>query len=149
MPKKEWGPGAWRSEPDRVEFEAHGFPALIVRQMKSGHLCGYVGVPPGHPWHGKGWSDGLDIDVHGGITYARKCEGDVCHIPKPGEPEDIWWLGFDCAHANDFRPADEAYMASLGIDAHAFGLGEYETYKDIAYVRSEIESLALQAKGAK
>jgi hypothetical protein len=109
--KSKWGPGPWQDEPDRVLFEAHGFPCLIVRVPHSGHLCGYVAVPPGHPWHGKGYDDvrtkdGEWPDAHGGLTYAGACSGTICHVPKPGEPDDVWWLGFDHAHCGDSSPFD-------------------------------------------
>jgi hypothetical protein len=42
----------WDNEPDRVEFESLGLPCLIVRNP-FGALCGYVGVPEGHPWYYK------------------------------------------------------------------------------------------------
>lgn len=99
-----WGPGAWDAEPDRDEWhdEATGLPCLVVRN-KLGALCGYVGAPPGHPWHRlPGSSDALeDVDVHGGVTFANSCHPPICHTPAPGEPDDVWWIGFDCAHCGD------------------------------------------------
>ena len=132
--KSKWGPGPWQSEPDRWEGEHEGFPLLITRVEHSGHLCGYVAVPPGHPWHGKSYDD-VNAEVHGGITYAEACSGDVCHVPKPGEPDDVWWLGFDHAHSGDFCPA-------MG---HLF---RGESYRSIAYVQDGCRSLAEQAKAA-
>ena len=148
-----WPPGPWDQEPDRVEFKtAAGFPGLIVRH-EIGHWCGYVAVPPGHPCHGHGYmseyekgADGWDdydrpihnpvdsLSVHGGITYAEKCAGDVCHVPEPGEPDDVFWLGFDCAHAWDLSPRDWEHGRNWP-DHH---------YRDAAYVRAECESLAEQ-----
>lgn len=131
--------GQWDNEPDRAEWKtAAGLPALIIRN-RMGALCGYVAVLPGHPAHGKGYSeiDG-DIDVHGGLTYAEGCSGNICHVPAPGEPDDVWWLGFDCGHAFDYTPA---------LDTQKLGPGDYrrdETYRDIAYVKAECESLARQ-----
>ncbi len=135
--KSAWGPGPWQDEPDRVEFEHLGFPCLIIRQAHSGGLCGYVAVPPGHPWHGVDFagcaSDVEHPDVHGGVTYSRKC----CHVPKPGEPDDVWWLGFDHAHCDDLSPRDANDPDSR--------TRHFETYRDIAYVRQGVESLARQA----
>jgi hypothetical protein len=53
-PREQWGEGPWQSEPDLVEWRdaATGYPCLIVRGSM-GALCGYVGLPPGHPLHGK------------------------------------------------------------------------------------------------
>jgi hypothetical protein len=139
IPKSEWGEGPWQSEPDRVEWRSpHGYPLLMVRGPH-GNWCGYVGLPPGHPWHGKGTGD-VDADVHGGLTYADACQGEVCHMPAPGEPDGVWWLGFDCAHAFDVMPAMTALLKTIG---HGHDLGG--TYRDLDYVKAECESLAAQA----
>lgn len=107
-----WPKGPWDDEPDRVEWRSHGYPALIVRSETSGSLCGYVGVQPGHPAHGK-HRDEVDVTTHGGLTYSDACRGDICHVPAPGEPDDVWWLGFDTAHAGDYAPAIEASVGAL------------------------------------
>ncbi len=136
---EKFGLGPWVEEPDRVEWQHGGFACLMVRQPVPGHWCGYVGVEPGHPWHGKDW-DHIDARVHGGITYARECEGDVCHVPEPGKPEHLWWIGFDCAHCDDLRPGD----ARLGYSLLTRGA----TYKTRAYVQLETRTLAEQARAA-
>lgn len=149
--KRAWGLGPWATEPDRVEFESEGFPCLIVRHEASGHLCGYVAVPPGHPWHGKtesySWDDdgnaidgGLDVRVHGGVSYAAFCDGNVCHVPKPGEPDDVWWIGFDMGHCDDLSPLMHSQKWFANIPT--------VVYRTIQYVRAECESVARQAKAA-
>lgn len=150
--KSTWGPGPWQSEPDRVEFEHAGFPCLIVRHESAGHLCGYVAVPPGHLWHGfdfSGWSDGKrpepEPEAHGGITYANACHGRVCHVPKPGEPDDVWWLGFDAAHAGDLSPGDGWSTRHIGTATGWVGVNDYRT---VEYMRRQCEQLAEQAKAA-
>jgi len=127
-------------EGDNVETVATGvvlaYPFAILR-MGMGHLCGYVGITEAHPLHGCTYStrkpefskliDGVKvadwpgalpyipifcqlegedysldvcIPVHGGITYGSK-----------GNDNDLWWLGFDCAHAEDRDdPKDESYV---------------------------------------
>lgn len=146
--KSDWGSGPWQQEPDEERFEHEGFPCLIIRTLM-GHLCGYVAVPPSHPWHGKGWSD-VPVDVHGGITYAAKCDGGaICHVPKPGESDDVWWLGFDHAHLGDFSPGTDATLKKSGIfGGFGGGYGHDNSYKTIGYVRRGCESLAEQAKAA-
>ena len=140
--KSEWQRGEWDSEPDRIEWRAEGTPrlaCLIVRSPSSGALCGYVGVPPGHPWHGKGYNVGIDAEAHGGLTYAASCDegGHICHVPLPGESPDVWWLGFDCSHSYDVSPA---YSKIPGFSITPSSLGE--SYKTVAYVRREVERLA-------
>lgn len=53
---------------------AGDMPCAIVKHENGGHLCGYIGVPPSHPWYGRDEGMGSNqlphIDVHGGITYA-------------------------------------------------------------------------------
>src|SRR5688572_11836767 len=106
-----WGPGPWKKEPHRKEFKAHGFDCMIIR-APLGNLCGYVGLPPGHPCYGLSYDEVHhrfpDLDVHGSITYSEKCQGWICHKPGPGSPDHLYWLGFDCAHWNDFAPYESS-----------------------------------------
>ena len=164
--KSGWGAGPWQDEPDKEQWPdpATGFACLLKRNP-SGALCGYVGVPQGHPWHGSGYSPGYDdelnerelppalkllhnVSVHGGLTYADACqEGDdgetICHVAAPGEPEPLWWFGFDCAHAWDLSPA-RAYREMLG----GFMTSRDETYRTADYVKAECASLAASAAAA-
>lgn len=112
--REDWGKGPWLNEPDRVEWRMPELPGLVCLAARgpSGSWCGYVAVPPGHPLHGKGYED-VSCSVHGGLTFADRCQpgGLICHVPAPGEPDDVWWLGFDCAHGGDYSPALKASMA--------------------------------------
>jgi hypothetical protein len=154
--------GPWSEEPNKVQWvdEATGFDALIVRNMM-GALCGYVGVPPTHPLYGKDYDDQVleNVDVHGGLTYANPCMKDdpdgVCHVPEPGRPDDVWWFGFDCAHAWDVVPTmhgrgaleDSLFRVGNTLEAATTGHGMYDlTYRDIGYVKAECTSLAKQIK---
>ena len=142
--KSDWGPGPWQDEPDKKQWrdEATRLPCLIVRNH-SGALCGYVGVPKEHPLHGKGY-DAPEVDCHGGLTFANGCvHGDnpargVCHIPGAGEPDDVWWFGFDCAHAWDVWPAFEARNRGR------FSPDPDDVYRDFDYVTRQVTSLAAQ-----
>src|SRR5690606_18441494 len=152
-----WGDGPWQDEPDKKQWqdEATGLPCLAVRDP-GGHWCGYVGVAPDHPWHGKDYDSCGMLEAHGGITFASGCadqsEGrwrqmrglaeeyrreartyprgaaaqwltewlpvlndypawrehvaatSVCHVADAGEPDHVWWFGFDCAHCDDLSP---------------------------------------------
>jgi hypothetical protein len=132
MKNERWGIGPWDNEPDRVEWRtAAGYPALARRNSHFGFWCGYVAVPPGHPWHGQ---EDIPAEVHGGITYTHQCAGDICHVPGPGEPDDVWWVGFDCGHASDLHPAGPLTFLSR------------EVYRDLEYVKAQAEALAAQAK---
>lgn len=134
--KTGWGDGPWMNEPDRVDFHHAGFACLLLRNKRSGNWCGYVGVPSDHPDYGQD----VDYDVHGGITYANKCDGErICHVAAPEEADDLWWLGFDCHHSWDFAPGHEAITRSLGLQSD-----DGDVYRDVAYTRNQTEHLAEQ-----
>ena len=42
-----------------------------VRRSGESRLCGYVFVPPGHPWHGRPCEEILKTGAPGGVTYAQ------------------------------------------------------------------------------
>jgi len=160
--KSTWGAGPWTDEPDREEWRTEaGLPGLIVRGP-SGALCGYVAVTEGHPCFGRDYTttyetgaDGEpdyakphpnpvdELRVHGGITYGEACRGRICHVPQPGEPDNVWWLGFDCMHAGDIGPASDSRLPPELRSTLSLG----GTYKDLWYVRREVERLAAQLAG--
>lgn len=166
--KSDWERGPWDDEPDKVQWkdEKTGLDCLIVRAPATGALCGYVGVPAGHPWHGLDYytsrydDDGNevelspaeaslnDVEVHGGLTFAGHCRHSpdpgkgICHVPDEGEPDDLYWLGFDCAHAFDLAPAIVATLRKVG---HDLGWHQDDQYRDLAYVKAEVTALAKQA----
>lgn len=151
--KSKWGDGPWQNEPDKVQWQDNetGYPCLIVRGTV-GALCGYVGVGENHPAYGKDYND-VDVAVHGGLTYAARCQEqgeqdtNICHIPEIDEPDNIWWLGFDCAHSGDYCPAYHAYFDD-DIDriGAPTGWGTVVEYRDTIYVASICHSLAVQLK---
>lgn len=162
--KSTWGPGPWQEEPDKVQWqdEPTGLACLAVRHPQYGHWCGYVGVPESHPAFGLGYEEvehiaptqpednWLGFDVHGGLTFADLCQDDpdakehgICHIPAPGEPDRVWWLGFDASHAWDRSPGREALYRSLGIPAFR-GLHSTDEYRTLEYVQAECTKLARQ-----
>jgi hypothetical protein len=152
VPKSEWGPGDWQNEPDRVDFVHAGLACLLLRHFNHGYWCGYVGIPPEHPLYGKLWTETpeiRDLDVHMGVNYSAACEGEICHTPAPGMPHQVWWLGADFGHAFDRAPGSDANFRELlrcraGDDSIIEQRHEWETYRNVAYVRHEIEKLARQ-----
>lgn len=156
--KAGWGDGPWTTEPDKQHWvDPETDYDCLIHRGPMGALCGYVGVTEGHPAFGldyeavhglfpspEGWSA---LDVHGGLTYADLCqEGDdpatgICHVPLPGRPHKVWWLGFDCAHYMDYAPAYEARKRAKGYAT----IGDPQ-YRDIAYVEREVASLARQLR---
>lgn len=167
--KASWARGEWDGEPDKMQWqdEATGLPCLIVRNQ-SGALCGYVGVTQEHPAFGVQY-DSVSIpgkeygpDVHCGLTFSDFCADatdhskGICHLPAPGEPDRVWWLGFDCAHCDDYSPGSEAryreitsasewrqHERVLGL-GRPTGSGSYIGYRNVEYVKRECASLASQ-----
>lgn len=159
--KTDWGDGPWQGEADKYQFPdpATGLPCLIVRNG-GGALCGYVGVSKGHPWFEKdysevecGWpSDEDAVLVHGGLTYSNHCQPEaeegqgICHLVEPGEDDNVWWLGFDCAHLDDVVPVYDKWRKAILLQVEDFGRGNWGTYRDVAYLKAEIARLAKRAR---
>lgn len=156
MHKDEWGDGPWLTEPDKIQWTTNvGLPALIVRNF-AGALCGYVGVGTDHPWHGVD-APPEQISVHGGLTFTGRdpvltgagvsfldtINSGAPNTDEPDDSGDYWWFGFDTAHYGDLAPKMEAELApiriSLGYDPEP-----RDTYRDVNYVRAEVERLAEQ-----
>lgn len=153
--KSDWGDGPWQDEADKVQWrdDATGFPCLIVRGPL-GALCGYVGVSQGHPWYGLNYSD-IDVRVHGGATFSAFCRDHdddgkgICHVVDDGEDSRPWWVGFDCCHHRDFSPRYYADMRRIdGNTARLYKQQAWEIYRDMQYVKREVEGMAKQAKDA-
>lgn len=148
--RTDWPSGPWDGEPDRWEGRHAGFPVLAVRNW-NGAWCGYVGVPPGHPWRGSD-KDELDVDVHGGLTYASPCQvnGPICHVPAAGEPDDVLWLGFDCMHAGDLAPGQLAgVQGEIRREVRAkYKIVDRDVYRPLAFVQEQARALADQAAAA-
>ncbi len=130
--RKGWEAGPWDNEPDQVMWVAKDpphFRCMVWRHDANGQLNGYVAVPKDHPAWGRDYGE-IDVDVHGGLTFAGR------------GIDDSWVFGFDTSHGFDVCPGMEATMRSIGIGSPMrFGGGEY---RQLAYVRGEVESLARQ-----
>lgn len=143
-----WPKGVWDNEPDKVQWQDQetGLPCLAVRHRVTGNWCGYVGVPPEHPWHGRDYSDIHEpLEVHGGLTFSDACSGGpedtaICHVPGEGEPDHAWWFGFDCGHCYDLSPGMEAYHREIGL----IDFGVQKKYRTLEYVKNQCHQLALQ-----
>jgi len=155
--KSEWGPGPWQDEPDKINWTDGdtGLPCMIVRGP-SGALCGYVAVTAEHRLHGVEYMDPKfeGLHAHGGITFTDRCQPNddghgICHVPEPGQPDDVWWIGFDCAHGYDVMPALERTMREAGMDSTNLRMEATEywpasIYKTVSYVMNECRDLAAQ-----
>lgn len=138
--KSGWADGPWRKEPDRLQWldEFTGLPCLVLRHLGRGYLRGYVAIPPGHPFHGRGTADLPMFAVHfGEITYSGTgAPGGVGYTIVPGDDPpcwigDAWWIGFHGGHAGDICPRDPA----------TFDGAEYRT---LGYLTANCSGLAIQ-----
>lgn len=140
-------PGPWDDEPDKVQWiDPDSDLDCLALRNRLGVWCGYVGLPPGHPLHGQA-VDEDDFDVHGGVTFRGSlCDEEapeghgICHVPLPGRPADVWWVGFDCGHAFDVMPAFMEYEKGTGHEP----LWPRSVYRDLGYVKGETARLARQ-----
>lgn len=153
--------GPWDSEPDALDWEHAGLKCAI-RRAPLGHLCGYVGIPSGHPLYGVAYHQPHEalkplrdamleqpvpdrLAVHLAILAGAipdPCPDVVFDVHGgltwsddcvPGEkPDGLWWFGFDCAHHGDYTP-------NCGRPPFP-----NESYRDIEYVKAQTEKLAEQ-----
>lgn len=128
----------WLNEPNRMEWRHEGVPCLIVRNQ-FGALCGYASCYPGHPWYRMKYED-VPAAAHGGVNFSDHCSGEICHVPEPGEPDEVWWLGFACMAYKDFVPMLHANQA---LDLGPIGI---RTYRTISFVKQVCELLADQIR---
>jgi hypothetical protein len=93
---------------------------------------------------------GKAIDDYEVFVTQTRMTGLYCEM-EPGEPEDLWFFGFDCGHAWDIQPGMDAMMEELkmprfirdqGLRFTAFGPDTI--YRDLAYVEIQVIALALQ-----
>jgi len=127
-----WPPGEWDDEPDSIVFRYLGLQCGMKRNQV-GTWCGYVAVPKSHPAYVQEYEK-LNVDVHGGLTYADTRF--PVKWPWPTKPPmDVTVFGFDCGHWMDFSPG-------MPLPGHLMKDGE--EYRNVEYVVTEIKSLAFQ-----
>ena len=81
------------------DFEYKGL-RCVVMFTDMGYYNGYVGVSKTHPLYGVSYLDDRtdNLECHGGLTYSTQDEDNDYPVPS-----DLWWFGFDFAHAWDKR----------------------------------------------
>lgn len=77
--------------PDVRRWTHRGLTCMVrAGPSELGFFNGYVAVGPEHPWYRRHY-DKVEVEIHGGLTYAWL------------EP-DGWTFGFDTGHAFDIWP---------------------------------------------
>lgn len=163
MKKKYEVSGVWDNEPDEESGEYKGMKTFIKRGPV-GHLCGYVGIPEGHPWFGKDYNDQvnvpkaimerpIDVDKVGAINLL--CAAGKSDDMKEGFLDIVFAIDVHggLTYASECVPMEKPDgFWWFGFDcAHAGDLVPRSTmarsnciYRDIEFVRQEIKSLADQ-----
>lgn len=126
----------WLSEPDSwLQLDDDGLVRAAARGG-DGAWCGYLGLPLAMALaydHAKG------VRVHGGMTYeGTESPGSlttaVFMALSVSEREmPVFWIGFDCSHFGDLVPEH--------------GWGEGGVYRDLEFVRGEIQRMVDQVRG--
>jgi hypothetical protein len=145
-----WEPGPWDGEPDRTQWQHAGYACLMVRHPRHGNWCGYVGVDETNPAFSKSWKNKDEFpDLESDVNYSDFCDGVICHVPAPGMPERVWWIGFDCGHAWDVHPGMHSHLPAAIRERYREedrsmmkGTVLCPTYKTVAYVRKRVNALA-------
>lgn len=103
-------------------FEYQGFPCLGLFYER-GHRCGYVGIPPEHPFFEKE-DIGQDVEANGGIYFTM-------HHPKFDKVagvENYWWIGWDYDHSwdqKDFEAWHTYFPEEMEIELNAGRASRY------------------------
>lgn len=63
--------------------------------------------------------------------------------PWQTEPEKVWWLGFDCAHAGDISPSYQYRYPRQRVDISGWPADQYRT---LEYVQEQCAGLAAQLR---
>lgn len=78
-------------------------------------------------------------------AYSKKAEAEfICH--KDQANKEVWWFGFDCAHAYDVLPKRKLWRLDPDIPEQEI---PGEEYRDMAYVEAQVASLAKQLAAVK
>jgi len=112
-----------------LETGRHLDYTYYITHSDLGFRCGYVSLPPGHPWTAPG-VDLFDIDVHGDVTF----DDDDPLI------KNNYLVGFDCGHSGD-APDPELVFTSVNLFAGGI-------IRSQEYVRAECFKLIEQAEAA-
>lgn len=114
-------------------FKHNGLLCCVQRMGCGGNLNGYVAVTKEHALFGKSYSDiDMALIAHGGITFSR---AELPGIDKELFGE-LWWFGFDTAHAGDLRPFQTDIDRKYPL--------RNEEYRDFEYVKEQTMHLAEQ-----
>jgi hypothetical protein len=80
----------------------------------------------------KRWAGGWDN--YEAWVDLIKATTTVCCVDSANEIVDVWWFGFDCAHAGDMSPGLAAITRAIPMPEYLY---DPDVYRDFAYVEAE------------
>jgi len=131
---------------DRADY------VCVVNVNPLGFRCGYVGVRPDHPLHGKDYCTFWDLgeryhfNVHGGLTFSSDSNEDYpVKLDRQWSKNHVWWFGFDCGHSGD-APETELMneVAKACHEKYMSTIYEGAVVRSTEYVVNECEELVVQ-----
>ena len=171
MTLKGFNMNAWENEPNEDAFEASGLSCIMKRDHNL-VWTGHVGVPPSHALFRQRRdvlvevpSDAVGLpvdvkrvcmaDVHGIVPPAIKAgnlplsvlvavHGGLWSTGVRAENPELWFFGFQCGHAGDYRPADPSNQQARQNAATTERPYTPDNYRTYDYARKECEGLAAQ-----
>lgn len=109
---------------------ASGLRAVILL-VRGSHHCGYVEVPEHLDKPDYDESPIMEINVHGGVTYAGHLD----------EMDGKYVVGYDCAHYGDLMKCPEELKGTSMEHSFMYSEG---IWRDVDYCTNECELLANQ-----
>jgi len=103
-----------------------------VNQDEIGVFNIFIAMFGGESVDEKGMDLALCVRCHGGITFSDQAYWNQ-------EDTTFWWLGFDCAHCDDYQPK----LFNICPELPKFGV-----YRDEAYVRKVLKMMCADLKVA-
>lgn len=103
----------------------------VILLVRDSHHCGYVEVPEHLGKPGYDESPVMELNVHGGVTYAGE-------LP---EMDGKYVVGYDCAHYGDLMKCPEELKGTSMEHSFMYSEG---IWRDVDYCTNECESLANQ-----
>ena len=99
------------------------------------HPCAYVKIPEGHKFASISGLDymAIDLDVHGGVTFARE----ISSTSRLGTfLSEGYWLGWDYNHCDDYSGTDLLFDFKLQVGGKKWTTEEI--YEDVVKAVNKI-----------
>lgn len=99
-----WPPGPWDQEADNAAWDLPNGLHAVIRRNPMGGWCGYVGVPPSHPWHKHSYND--------------KAKPDKALLNRRVDVNELSVISLFCASMSDDKPDRTGLRMDLAVRVH-------------------------------